>query len=96
MNVRMVKLVTGDEIIAEYEIDVDEGTCTLKNPVKLGMDPQSGALKFMGYPMDAKQPVEIVLPCTDILFYVPVNEDCENAYKEAFGGIIESKSELII
>lgn len=94
MNVKLVKLVTGDEIIAEY---VSSGSVTLKNPVKLGMDPQTGALKFMGYPMVGQTPVEITLSQADILFTVPVNEDCENAYKAAFGGIVTPpKSELIV
>ena len=95
MEVKLVKLITGDEIIAELETSEDGTFYTLKNMVKLGMD-HAGNVGFVHYPAVSEKEEYITVLTNNVIFTVPVNEECENAYKQTFGHIVGPTKSLIV
>jgi hypothetical protein len=95
MDIKFVKLRTGDELISEFTNDGERATLT--NPVRLGIDPNTNSLRFIPYPMVAKETGTIIeLNSADILFDIPVNNDCDQSYRKYFGHIVEAPKTLVI
>jgi len=94
MEVKFIKLITGDEIIAEYIEDNDN--IKLVNPVKIGLDPESHNVRFMPYPFFGKTPIELVIKSSHIVFTTDVEDNYDNGYRKAFNHILETKSQLIV
>ena len=95
MKVCFIKLRTGDELIAEYSVEGE--TATITNPVRLAMEPESGAIRFVPYPIVGVSPVVITMNIADILFDIPTGEACDSSYRKSFGHVIEVvKPELFV
>lgn len=100
MAIRGIKLVTGEEIIADIENSGDN-RYKLTNPVQLRMVPPqvaggSPSMGFMPFPPFGKENESVVIePLHVVYLYEPV-EDIVSNYKSFFSGIITPSSKQII
>lgn len=92
--VKIVKLITGEEIIADVT-ETLEGNMVLKDPVTLGMVDRN-QIGFVGYMPYANLKDGLTVKADRILFVVPVDPKLENEYQAAFGKVIVPKSGLTL
>lgn len=99
MAIKGVKLVTGEEIVADVENSGDN-RFKLTNAVQLRMVPPQVAggqpsMGFMPFPAFGEQKSTLLIePLHVVYIYDPV-EDIVTNYKQAFGGIITPPKQLI-
>jgi len=92
MDIRLLKLVTGEDVIANVE-EIEGNTWTLKNPTKImatpegvGMGPLHPFLKEGTVAIDAKH----------IVYQGPVETEIQNAYNSQFGsGIVTAPASAL-
>jgi hypothetical protein len=94
MQIQLVKLITGDEIISEVEDK--NNLVVLKNPVKLAMEPNSGQITLVPYPMVCDKGIKLTISIENIVFKVDVGAELNNGYKTVFGHIVEPSKSLIV
>jgi len=100
MSIRGIKLVTGEEVIADVENSGDN-RYKLNNPVQLRVVPPSVAggspsMGFMPFPSFGKESSSVIVePLHVVYMYEPV-EDIVSNYKSFFSGIITPSSKQII
>lgn len=83
----LLKLVTGEEVIA----DVEEGdSYLLKKPVRIGLTAEGAATVPLTPFADCK---EITIAKQHVLFTIEPEEDCLNAYRAHYGSGIVMASE---
>ena len=90
--IRLIKLITGEEVIADiYE---NENELRLKEPVKMALTSQGIAMMpFCPFMNDN----EIKINSKNVLFITEVDEEVLNAYNSKFGsGIVLANKSLII
>jgi hypothetical protein len=102
MNIKGIKLVTGEEVIADSWI-TSEGQIALKNPVQLrmvppkvpGATPQMGFVPFPAFSQQKKDEVILVEPLHVVYHYDPATDIADN-YNQMFGsGIITPPTQII-
>lgn len=101
MNVKMVKLITGEEVIADVEPEVKNMNVILHNPHILTVmpDPETGrqGLALVKWPMYCHAPeLEI---CVTHTMFPPVeieNQDIVRAYVAKVGGILTPPQKSLI
>jgi hypothetical protein len=94
MNVKIVRLVTGDEVLCEI---VDCGIeaihdTTIRNPTLIGVGPD-GTLATAPLSVFAKTD-QVTISNAHILFTAEPEEEILDAYKSKYGGIITPKGIL--
>jgi hypothetical protein len=99
MNVQAMKLVSGEEIVAEVvKEDVELGLITIKNPLAIMLSRnQTGDLNvgFVPFaPYLGNEPT-IELELKKLQFINEVDEQMKNQYNSIFGGIITPPKQLI-
>jgi hypothetical protein len=93
MNVKLVKLVSGEEFVAEIVNRDTNLSC--KNMIKFMMTPQR---QLAMVPLNPFIPQDTVVEFNNshIMFVSDVEKEVENNYAEQFGGIVTSPSKLIV
>ena len=94
MNVKIVKLMTGEEIIGEV-VETLDGKIVVKDPVTLGMV-ERGQLGFVGYMPYADLKDGLTIDNSRVLFVVNVDPKLETEYQAAFGKVIVPKKGLTL
>lgn len=99
MSVKTIKLVTGEDIIAEID-DMFEGFYVLKNPVQVSMVPsRSGnqpTFGFIPFPLTSNDK-EIQVSRANVVFVCEPAEEFLNQYNSLFGsGIITPSKQLLV
>ena len=99
MNVQAMKLVSGEEIVAEVvKEDVELGLITIKNPLAIMLSrSQSGDLNvgFVPFaPYLGNEPT-IELELKKLQFINEVDDQMKNQYNSIFGGIVTPPKQLI-
>lgn len=103
MNIQGIKLVTGEEVIADVSVN-NQGQLLLKNPVQLrvappkiaGSAPQMGFVPFPTFSQQKEGEVVVIEPLHVVYNYTPAT-DITNNYNQMFGsGIITLPTQLII
>lgn len=100
MAIKGVKLVTGEEVIADVENSGDD-RYKLTNPVQIRVVPAqvaggSPSMGFMPFPSFGREGGAVVIePLHVVYLYDPV-EDIVSNYKSFFSGIITPASKQII
>ncbi len=91
MEVKLVKLITGEDIICELEMT---DTQVVHNPYSLAMHPEKGLvlMKFSPYAITEK----VYLEKSSILCILDPQEPLVNHYKELTGKIITPKQGIIV
>lgn len=92
--VKVVKIINGEEIIAETTENLD-GSLLLKNPVTLGMVDRN-QLGFVGYMPCADLKDGLVVTKDKIMFVAPVESKLETEYQAAFNKLVVPKQNLKI
>lgn len=98
MNIKCLKLVTGEDIVSEVEDNVD--SVTLKNPVQVSMVPSRNTgqptFGFIPFPIASKDK-ELTISKVHIIFECNPAEDFETQYNSLFGsGIITPPKDIIL
>lgn len=102
MNIKGIKLVTGEDIIAQV-MTMADGRLILKNPVQLrmvppqiaGSQPSMGFVPFPNFAQQNKESSLTVEPLHVVYVYVPDENISEN-YNSMFGSGIVTPSKQII
>lgn len=100
MTIKSVKLVSGEEIICEYDYTEGARQAILKNPVQLVMVPSRTGTQpnfgFVPYPV-VQQVKELPIKKHHIMFDIDVPDEIKNEYNSIFGnGIVTPPKTLII
>lgn len=84
--IRLLKLVTGEEVIADVTTDVaNNDKLILKNPLQIGHTPQGvGMAPFCMFMKGNSLTIDV----RGTVFITEVDSEIENAYKAQFGGIV--------
>ena len=96
MSVMLVRLTTGEDIVAE--IIENENTVTFENPaVLMPMRDTGGGNVQMGFapwvPFAASSKIKVEIGRDKVMFIVEPNSDIANNYRQAFGsGIVVPKT----
>jgi hypothetical protein len=93
MNIKLVKLVSGEEFLSEITADSKE-YLFCKNMVKFAMTPD-GVAMIPFNPLIPKDDV-IQLNQEHITFTTEVLEEFLNVYKQQFGGVLLPKKGLLL
>jgi len=102
MNIQGIKLVTGEEIIADVTV-TSQGQLGLKNPVQLrmvppkvaGASPQMGFVPFPAFSQQKQDEVILIEPLHVVYHYNPAQDISDN-YNQMFGsGIITPPTQII-
>ncbi len=102
MNIQGIKLVTGEEVIADVSVTI-EGQLLLKNPVQLrmvppkvaGASPQMGFVPFPTFSQQKEGETILVEPLHVVYNYTPATDISDN-YNQMFGsGIITPPTQII-
>ncbi len=96
IDVKLIRIITGEEIIAEVVSDTDT-TVTVQNA--LVVLPTNTGVGFAPWAtvIDKENP-EIVVSRNHIVYIVPVQEDVANRYNEMFGSklVMPESKKLIV
>lgn len=96
MSVKVVKLVTAEEVLGEV-VSETEKFLTLKNPVVVALQQTNdgrmamGFLPFMPY---VSEPVKI--PMDKVVVLEEVDDNMKNQYNNIFGGIVVPPKQLLV
>ena len=97
-NIKCVKLITGEDIIADYSIS-DDGIVKLENPVQVSMVPtRTGEpnFGFIPFPLPSNDKV-IYIRDDKLIFVCEPADEFITQYNSIFGaGIIAPSKKLII
>jgi hypothetical protein len=92
MNVKVFRLLTGDDMIAEVTKEEDN-KLTLKNPMLIGVSDQG----LITAPLSLIAKTEEVTISSDhVLFMAAPEDEILNHYKKQFGGIVLPSSGIAL
>ena len=96
-NVKLLKLITGEEILAEVIKNYD--TVTIKNVLRIviipGRDPSAPTVGLAGWAQFAKDD-EITLDKSHIIAIMDPIDQFVEQYRQQFSGLVTPSSQLII
>jgi hypothetical protein len=97
MNIKIIKLITSEEIVAEVVSgDVYSESIKIKNAVALMLQPtRDGKLSYGFVPFGAMIDGDISIKNSNIVYFADINEDLKNNYNSMFGGIVTPPKTLI-
>lgn len=99
MNIQILKMINGDEVLAEV-IGAQDGYLTIKNPVRVVVmptktNPQTPTVGFAPWAEFSEEKVFTIHKAHVIVTMKPVQEFI-NQYNGMFGGIVAPSSKLIV
>lgn len=100
MDIKAIKLITGEDIIAEIEyVDGTEDQLNLKNPVQVSMVPSRSSgqptFGFIPFPLTSNDK-EIKINSSHVMFQCEPAEEFLTQYNSLFGNIVTPKQKLIL
>ena len=94
MNVKLIRVVTGEEIVAEVVSETDD-TITVQNA--LVVLPTNNGVGFAPWAtVVSKDDPEITVSRNHLVYGAEVQEDVSSKYKEMFGNIITPAEKKLI
>lgn len=93
MDVRLVKLISGEEVIGEISKTEDGMYILLNNPIRF-MATQQGVAIVPFNPLLAEEPLQI--PRGAIMLIANLREEVITEYKSRFGGVIVPPTGLVL
>lgn len=97
MNIKILKLITGEEIIGEVALE-DETLITLKNPIAIVIRPSQDGFTFGFMPwcslIEGERLVSIGL--SNVVTMGNPTDEVKNTYSSMFGGIVTPPKQLIV
>ena len=94
MNVKLIRVVTGEEIVAEVVSETDD-TITVQNA--LVVLPTNSGVGFAPWAtVVSKDEPEITVSRNHLVYVAEVQDDVSSKYKEMFGNIITPAEKKLI
>ncbi len=94
MNVKLIRVVTGEEVVAEIVSETDD-TITIKNG--LVVLPTGQNVGFAPWAtVISKDDPEITMSRNHVIYVVELQDDVASKYKEMFGNIITPAEKKLI
>jgi len=94
MNVKLIRVVTGEEIVAEIVSETDS-TITVQNA--LVVLPTNNGVGFAPWAtVISKDDPEVTVSRNHVIYVVEVQDDVSKKYKEMFGSIITPEEKKLI
>ena len=94
MNVKLIRVVTGEEVVAEVVSETDD-TITVQNA--LVVLPTNNGVGFAPWAtVVSKDDPEITVSRNHLVYVAEVQEDVSSKYKEMFGNIITPAEKKLI
>tara|TARA_B100002019_G_scaffold159636_1_gene137614 strand:+ start:11 stop:298 length:288 start_codon:yes stop_codon:yes gene_type:complete len=94
MNVKLIRVVTGEEIVAEVVSETDD-TITVKNG--LVVLPTGQSIGFAPWAtVISKEEPEITMNLKHVIYVAEVQDSVSQKYKEMFGNIITPQEKKLI
>jgi len=94
MNVKLIRIVTGEEIVAEVVSETDD-TITVKNG--LVVLPTGQSIGFAPWAtVISKEEPEITMNLKHVIYVAEVQDSVSQKYKEMFGNIITPQEKKLI
>lgn len=103
MSVRVLRLVTGEDVVGDVEFDSDSNEYKIKEAVQLvmipskstGTSPSFGFAPFPIYREDSS--IErLTISKNHVIFDTQLSTDFANEYNSRFGGIITPPKNIVI
>jgi hypothetical protein len=96
IDVKLIRMITGEEILAEV-VDWSDGILTIKNSLVVIPNAQQVGFAPWATVIDQQNP-DIALDMKHVIYCVEVNPDVAKRYNELFGGpeIITPDKQLIL
>ena len=95
MNIKILKLITGEEIIGEFSVE-GETFITLKNPLAIVIRPSREGFTFGFMPWCNLMEGEKRLSMSNVVTMGAPTDDVKNTYNSMFGGIVTPPKQLIV
>lgn len=93
MTVKLVKLVTGEEVLAGFEVAGIGDAWVLDNPVRIMLNAQGVSMMPFSPFMKGDQ---LIINKLNVIYFVDVEEELANAYNSKFGSGILTASSLAL
>jgi len=94
MNVKLIRIVTGEEVVAEVVSETDD-TITVKNG--LVVLPTGQSIGFAPWAtVISKEEPEITMNLKHVIYVAEVQDSVSQKYKEMFGNIITPQEKKLI
>lgn len=90
--IKLIKLITGEEVLAKYE--ESDTTMIMENPMRLQLSPKGLAMIPLSPFM--KENAKITIQKKDVLYTVDADDDVINGYNQQFSGIVVAPPGLVI
>ena len=94
MNVKLIRVVTGEEIVAEVVSETDD-TITVKNGLVVLPTGQSVGFAPWATVISKEEP-EITMNLKHVIYVAEVQDSVSQKYKEMFGNIITPQEKKLI
>jgi len=99
MNIKLLRLLTGEEILAEILSSGDE-VCRIKNPIRVivvpnKVDPKTPSIGFSPW-IEFSDDKEFTIDKSHIVVIMNPITEFVNQYNSMFGGLVLPKSNLIL
>ena len=94
MNVKLIRVVTGEEIVAEVVSETDD-TITIKNGLVVLPTGQSVGFAPWATVISKDEP-EITMSRNHVIYMVELQDSVSKKYKEMFGNIITPEEKKLI
>ena len=94
MNVKLIRVVTGEEVIAEVLSETDD-TITVKNGLVVLPSAQSVGFAPWATVISKEEP-EITMDLKHVIYAAEVQDSVSQKYKEMFGNIITPQEKKLI
>jgi hypothetical protein len=94
MNVKLIRVVTGEEVVAEVVSETDD-TITIKNGLVVLPTGQSVGFAPWATVISKDNP-EITMSRNHVIYVVELQDDVASKYKEMFGNIITPAEKKLI
>lgn len=95
MSVKILKLLTGEEIIGEVESET-KNFVTLKNPLAIMLRPSQEGFTFGFVPWCNLMEGSKQISFDKIVVMGEASDDVKNTYNSMFGGIVTPPKQLIV
>lgn len=94
MNVKLIRVVTGEEVVAEVVSETDD-TITIKNGLVVLPTGQSVGFAPWATVISKEEP-EITMSRNHVIYMVELQDSVASKYKEMFGNIITPAEKKLI
>jgi len=95
MAVKILKLITGEEVIGEVESESNKFV-ELKNPLSIMLRPSQEGFTFGFVPWCNLMDGNKQIPLDKVVVMGDASDDVKNAYNSMFGGIVTPPKQLLV